>query len=146
MQGCGIKKNEYLFYKIDWWSFFAAVCHEIDQWPKPVPGEMLNLPFMGMVLHVRVPTKQDKPGRKLVEPSETVKLYVLLPPFLFHLKQCLFGLTRYLFETMLVCVDTILIWNNACEFEQCLRVLTQYLFKTMLLMRLSLTVFNVSVC
>jgi len=61
---------------------------------------------MGMVLHVRVPTKQDKPGRKLVEPSETVKLYVLLPPFLFHLKQCLFGLTRYLFETMLVSLNS----------------------------------------
>lgn len=39
-----------------------AVCHEIDQWPSPLPGLTLNLPLMGVVLQVRVPSKTDKPG------------------------------------------------------------------------------------
>ncbi|TKS90358.1 Protein DENND6B DENN domain-containing protein 6B [Collichthys lucidus] len=39
-----------------------AVCNEIDQWPSPVPGLILNLPVMGVVLQVRIPSKSDKPG------------------------------------------------------------------------------------
>ncbi|KAE8281169.1 Protein DENND6B DENN domain-containing protein 6B [Larimichthys crocea] len=39
-----------------------AVCNEIDQWPSPVPGLTLNLPVMGVVLQVRIPSKSDKPG------------------------------------------------------------------------------------
>ncbi|KAJ3612579.1 hypothetical protein NHX12_020850 [Muraenolepis orangiensis] len=39
-----------------------AVCNEIDQWPSPVPGLTLNLPVMGAVLQVRIPSKTDKPG------------------------------------------------------------------------------------
>uniref|UniRef100_A0A3Q3W730 UDENN domain-containing protein n=1 Tax=Mola mola TaxID=94237 RepID=A0A3Q3W730_MOLML len=39
-----------------------AVCNDIDQWPSPVPGLTLNLPMMGVVLQVRIPSKTDKPG------------------------------------------------------------------------------------
>lgn len=39
-----------------------TVCNEIDQWPKPVPGMTLNLPVMGVVLQIRIPSKSDKPG------------------------------------------------------------------------------------
>uniref|UniRef100_A0A8B9JX63 DENN/MADD domain containing 6B n=1 Tax=Astyanax mexicanus TaxID=7994 RepID=A0A8B9JX63_ASTMX len=39
-----------------------AVCNEIDQWPPPVPGQTLNLPVMGIVMQVRIPSKDDKPG------------------------------------------------------------------------------------
>ncbi|XP_035280338.1 protein DENND6B [Anguilla anguilla] len=39
-----------------------AVCNEIDQWPSPVPGQTLNLPIMGVVMQVRIPSKHDKPG------------------------------------------------------------------------------------
>nr|XP_046235664.1 protein DENND6B isoform X1 [Scatophagus argus] len=39
-----------------------AVCNEIDQWPLPVPGLTLNLPVMGVVFQVRIPSKTDKPG------------------------------------------------------------------------------------
>ncbi|XP_014404673.1 PREDICTED: protein DENND6B [Myotis brandtii] len=38
-----------------------AVCSEIDQWPAPVPGQTLNLPVMGVVLQVHVPSRVDKP-------------------------------------------------------------------------------------
>ncbi|XP_060044838.1 protein DENND6B isoform X2 [Erinaceus europaeus] len=38
-----------------------AVCNEIDQWPAPTPGQTLNLPIMGLVLQVRVPSRVDKP-------------------------------------------------------------------------------------
>uniref|UniRef100_A0AAY5EXC9 UDENN domain-containing protein n=1 Tax=Electrophorus electricus TaxID=8005 RepID=A0AAY5EXC9_ELEEL len=37
-----------------------AVCNEIDQWPPPVPGKTLNLPVMGVVVQVRIPSKDDK--------------------------------------------------------------------------------------
>ncbi|KAG7274196.1 hypothetical protein CRUP_008572 [Coryphaenoides rupestris] len=39
-----------------------AVCNEIDQWPSPVAGMTLNLPVMGAVLQVRIPSKTDKPA------------------------------------------------------------------------------------
>ncbi|XP_038047740.1 protein DENND6A-like isoform X1 [Patiria miniata] len=39
-----------------------AACHDIDQWPSPMPGQLLHLPIMGSVLQIRIPTKQDKPG------------------------------------------------------------------------------------
>uniref|UniRef100_A0A3B4AAN9 UDENN domain-containing protein n=1 Tax=Periophthalmus magnuspinnatus TaxID=409849 RepID=A0A3B4AAN9_9GOBI len=39
-----------------------TVCNEIDQWPKPVPGMTLNLPVMGVILQIRIPSKSDKPG------------------------------------------------------------------------------------
>ncbi|XP_058264189.1 protein DENND6B isoform X2 [Hemibagrus wyckioides] len=39
-----------------------AVCNEIDQWPPPVPGQTLSLPVMGVILQVRIPSKEDKPG------------------------------------------------------------------------------------
>ncbi|XP_046502384.1 protein DENND6B isoform X5 [Equus quagga] len=38
-----------------------AVCNEIDQWPAPMPGQTLNLPVMGVVLQVRIPSRVDKP-------------------------------------------------------------------------------------
>ncbi|XP_048209616.1 protein DENND6B isoform X2 [Perognathus longimembris pacificus] len=37
-----------------------AVCNEIDQWPAPVPGQTLNLPVMGVVIQVRIPSKVDR--------------------------------------------------------------------------------------
>ncbi|XP_028609558.1 protein DENND6B isoform X1 [Grammomys surdaster] len=37
-----------------------AVCNEIDQWPAPVPGQTLNLPIMGVVIQVRIPSRVDK--------------------------------------------------------------------------------------
>ncbi|XP_016067138.1 PREDICTED: protein DENND6B [Miniopterus natalensis] len=38
-----------------------AVCNEIDQWPAPVPGQTLNLPVVGVVLQVHVPSRAEKP-------------------------------------------------------------------------------------
>ncbi|XP_059969241.1 protein DENND6B isoform X4 [Mesoplodon densirostris] len=38
-----------------------AVCSEVDQWPAPVPGQTLNLPVMGVVLQVHIPSSADKP-------------------------------------------------------------------------------------
>ncbi|XP_072027422.1 protein DENND6A-like isoform X2 [Amphiura filiformis] len=50
-----------------------AACHDIDQWPAPVPGETLHLPIMGCVLQLRMPQRQDKPGspaiKKTFEPT-----------------------------------------------------------------------------
>ncbi|CAL9682608.1 unnamed protein product [Knipowitschia caucasica] len=39
-----------------------TVCNEIDRWSKPLPGMTLNLPVMGLVLQIRIPSKSDKPG------------------------------------------------------------------------------------
>ncbi|XP_028346608.1 protein DENND6B isoform X2 [Physeter macrocephalus] len=38
-----------------------AVCSEVDQWPAPVPGRTLNLPVMGVVLQVHIPSRTDTP-------------------------------------------------------------------------------------
>ncbi|XP_058529864.1 protein DENND6B isoform X2 [Ochotona princeps] len=43
-----------------------AVCNEIDQWPAPVPGQTLNLPVMGVVLQVHIPSRVDKPESSTV--------------------------------------------------------------------------------
>ncbi|XP_037371036.1 protein DENND6B [Talpa occidentalis] len=40
-----------------------AACNEIDQWPAPVPGQTLNLPVLGIVLQVHVPSRLDPPER-----------------------------------------------------------------------------------
>ncbi|XP_053113227.1 protein DENND6B isoform X2 [Hemicordylus capensis] len=45
-----------------------AVCSEIDQWPPPVPGQTLNLPVMGIVIQVRIPSRVDKPGSSPAKP------------------------------------------------------------------------------
>ncbi|XP_063459268.1 protein DENND6B isoform X1 [Pan paniscus] len=37
-----------------------AVCSEIDQWPAPAPGQTLNLPVMGVVVQVHIPSRVDK--------------------------------------------------------------------------------------
>ncbi|KAL5014632.1 hypothetical protein ScPMuIL_008902 [Solemya velum] len=37
-----------------------AACHDIDQWPAPLPGETLTLPIFGTVLQVRVSSRSDK--------------------------------------------------------------------------------------
>ncbi|XP_005997825.1 DENN/MADD domain containing 6Aa [Latimeria chalumnae] len=39
-----------------------AACNDIDRWPAPVPGKTLNLPVMGIVMKVRIPSRHDKPG------------------------------------------------------------------------------------
>ncbi|KAM8778440.1 protein DENND6B isoform 4-T4 [Rhynchonycteris naso] len=44
-----------------------AVCNEIDQWPAPVPGKTLNLPVVGVVLQVHIPSRMDKPESSLLE-------------------------------------------------------------------------------
>ncbi|KAJ8301413.1 hypothetical protein KUTeg_020400 [Tegillarca granosa] len=37
-----------------------AACHDIDQWPPPIPGDTVNLPIFGTVLQVRIPSRSDK--------------------------------------------------------------------------------------
>ncbi|KAL2091659.1 hypothetical protein ACEWY4_013922 [Coilia grayii] len=39
-----------------------AACNDIDRWPTPTPGKILNLPIMGVVMKLRIPTCYDKPG------------------------------------------------------------------------------------
>ncbi|KAF0028680.1 hypothetical protein F2P81_017785 [Scophthalmus maximus] len=51
-----------------------TVCNEIDQWPSPVPGMTLNLPVMGVVLQVRIPSKTDKPGGSPVRQTSSENL------------------------------------------------------------------------
>uniref|UniRef100_A0A3Q0RC01 DENN/MADD domain containing 6B n=1 Tax=Amphilophus citrinellus TaxID=61819 RepID=A0A3Q0RC01_AMPCI len=57
-----------------------AVCNEIDQWPLPVPGQTLNLPVMGIILQVRIPSKSDKPGGSPIR--QTAKENLLPAPTL----------------------------------------------------------------
>lgn len=34
---------------------FLSVCSDIDRWPAPVPGKVLQLPIMGVIMKVRTP-------------------------------------------------------------------------------------------
>ncbi|KAL8583445.1 hypothetical protein ACOMHN_044804 [Nucella lapillus] len=59
-----------------------AACHDIDQWPCPVPGDTLNLPIMGTVIQVRVPCRSDKvtgatPARN--QSTHTIPAHSILP-------------------------------------------------------------------
>ncbi|XP_053718986.1 protein DENND6B [Synchiropus splendidus] len=51
-----------------------AVCNDIDQWPCPVPGLTLNLPVMGQVLQIRIPSTSDKPGGSPVKQTPYLNL------------------------------------------------------------------------
>lgn len=55
-----------------------TACADIDQWPNPIPGMSLNLPLMGMILHVRIPTKQDRPGTTVLNGGDKVINYITL--------------------------------------------------------------------
>ncbi|XP_071529524.1 protein DENND6A isoform X2 [Panulirus ornatus] len=46
-----------------------AACHHLDQWPPPIPGTTLNLPLLGTLIQVRIPSQQDKPGAATLAPS-----------------------------------------------------------------------------
>uniref|UniRef100_A0AC34QHB4 UDENN domain-containing protein n=1 Tax=Panagrolaimus sp. JU765 TaxID=591449 RepID=A0AC34QHB4_9BILA len=46
-------------------SAIESACHHIDHWPLPEPGETLSLPFMGSVIHCRIPLRSDVPQRQL---------------------------------------------------------------------------------
>lgn len=57
-----------------------AVCNELDQWPFAVPGLTLNLPVMGVVIQVRIPSKNDKLGGSPVK--QTLKENLLPAPMM----------------------------------------------------------------
>uniref|UniRef100_A0A1A8HWF5 DENN/MADD domain containing 6B n=1 Tax=Nothobranchius kuhntae TaxID=321403 RepID=A0A1A8HWF5_NOTKU len=57
-----------------------TVCNEIDQWPAPTPGQMLNLPVLGVILQVRIPSKTDKPAGSPVR--QTLKESLVPAPML----------------------------------------------------------------
>uniref|UniRef100_A0A7N6A9Y1 UDENN domain-containing protein n=1 Tax=Anabas testudineus TaxID=64144 RepID=A0A7N6A9Y1_ANATE len=57
-------------------------CNEIDQWASPVPGLTLNLPLMGAVLQVRIPSKTDKPGGSPIRQTPREVRHFLSPTVL----------------------------------------------------------------
>ncbi|OWF45695.1 protein DENND6A-like isoform X2 [Mizuhopecten yessoensis] len=59
-----------------------AACHDMDQWPDPVPGETVNLPIFGSVLQSRVPSRSDKVlgrGQNIRVGAPTVPAHSILP-------------------------------------------------------------------
>nr|XP_006004149.1 PREDICTED: protein DENND6B [Latimeria chalumnae] len=86
-----------------------AVCNEIDQWPAPLPGHTLNLPVMGVLIQVRIPSRTDKPGGSPVKQSNYENLLpapVVLPTVheldLFRCFQPLLIHIQMLWELMLL--------------------------------------------
>uniref|UniRef100_A0A8C9VQN8 DENN/MADD domain containing 6B n=1 Tax=Scleropages formosus TaxID=113540 RepID=A0A8C9VQN8_SCLFO len=86
-----------------------AVCNEIDQWPSPVPGMTLNLPVMGVVMQVRIPTTNDKLGGSPLRQSQKENLLpapMVLPTIheldLFRCFQSLLIHIQMLWELMLL--------------------------------------------
>ncbi|XP_074645615.1 protein DENND6B-like isoform X2 [Tubulanus polymorphus] len=58
-----------------------AACHDIDQWPFPFPGETLNLPIMGSIIQVRVPSRSDKSAssNQTKQPVPSLPVHTILP-------------------------------------------------------------------
>jgi len=50
-----------------------AACYNINQWSPPRPGHTLHLPLLGQLIHVRLPTKSDKPGSARVSEAEIAR-------------------------------------------------------------------------
>ncbi|XP_063282947.1 protein DENND6A [Pelobates fuscus] len=78
-----------------------AACSDIDRWAEPLPGKILNLPIMGIVIKVRIPTSYDKPGTtqilELTQPSDEhisvtlptiheVDIFRCFSPVFFHIQ------------------------------------------------------------
>lgn len=61
-----------------------AACHDIDQWPSPVPGETVNLPLLGTVLQASIPIQSNKPcsTTTLSSPSKSTTVVQSLPTVL----------------------------------------------------------------
>ncbi|XP_063068469.1 protein DENND6B [Engraulis encrasicolus] len=80
-----------------------AVCNEIDQWPAPLPGQTVNLPVMGIVIQVRISSKDDKLGDSPVTPGPKENLLpapiILSSPHEQDLFQC--------FQSMLIHVQML---------------------------------------
>ncbi|XP_065842120.1 protein DENND6B-like [Oscarella lobularis] len=68
-----------------------SACYDIDRWPVPIPGKQLQLPVMGTLVRIQVPSKQDKlpvvPSQSAPAPSSLslssvyeVDMYRLLYP------------------------------------------------------------------
>ncbi|XP_046405292.1 protein DENND6B [Ischnura elegans] len=55
-----------------------AACHDIDQWPAPVPGELVNLPLLGTVIQAYIPSQNNKVG--LSSPTSPLKVNSSLTP------------------------------------------------------------------
>lgn len=49
-----------------------AACHNINKWPPPRPGQLLQLPLMGQLIYVRIPLKTDKPETANINMPDTV--------------------------------------------------------------------------
>ncbi|XP_077565371.1 protein DENND6B [Stigmatopora nigra] len=43
-------------------SCLQTACQQMDGWPRPAAGLLADLPLMGSVLRVRIPSRNDKPG------------------------------------------------------------------------------------
>jgi len=56
-----------------------SACHCIDQWSLPEPGETLNLPFVGSMIHCRIPLRSDIPQKQLLLDS-SVYASSAIPP------------------------------------------------------------------
>ncbi|XP_042323609.1 uncharacterized protein LOC121930801 [Sceloporus undulatus] len=83
-----------------------AVCSEIDQWPPPVPGQTLNLPVMGVVIQVQIPSRVDRPDSSPDRPLNQEKL---LPAPLVLPSACEVDLFRC-FQTVLIHIQMLWEW------------------------------------
>ncbi|XP_061920660.1 protein DENND6B [Entelurus aequoreus] len=61
--------------------WLETVCNEIDQWPFLAAGLTFNLPLVGVVLQVTIPSQNDKPGSpvKVAAKENVVPTPTLLP-------------------------------------------------------------------
>ncbi|PSN53146.1 Protein DENND6B [Blattella germanica] len=63
-----------------------AACHDIDQWPSPLPGEAVNLPLLGTVLQAQIPcqTSSLSSPTPLMSSVHQVHMFRCFAPVISH--------------------------------------------------------------
>ncbi|NXX11647.1 DEN6B protein, partial [Podargus strigoides] len=131
------QKCAVLTFRLNFLSFFPwvpAVCNEIDQWPPPVPGQTLNLPMMGVVIQVRIPSRVDKPGSSPVKQFNQENLLpapLILPSIheldLFRCFQPVLIHIQMLWELMLLGEPIVVMAPSPSVFSEMVLALTSCL-------------------
>uniref|UniRef100_A0A8U7NY62 DENN domain containing 6A n=1 Tax=Corvus moneduloides TaxID=1196302 RepID=A0A8U7NY62_CORMO len=67
-------------------AFLEAVCSDVDRWPPPVPGKVLQLPIMGVIMKVSTPALADAQISMALPTVHEVDLFRCFCPVFFHIQ------------------------------------------------------------
>ncbi|XP_041347796.1 protein DENND6A-like [Gigantopelta aegis] len=86
-----------------------AACHDIDQWPPPIPGDTLNLPIMGTVL------QHDIPAHTILPSLHEVDIYSAFESIISHI--------QLLWELVLIAEPIVVMAASPTVTSNCVQAL-----------------------